>query len=78
MAGATKVDRTVYRAKLEEVVENDYVLSVGSSVGSYVDEEDTSEHLTLPEIRQRIAECVKRENELRTQLDAILKEVMDE
>ena len=69
-----EVDYTVHRAKLEEVVENDYVLSVGS----YVEEEDTSEHLTLPEIRERIAECVKRENELRAQLDAILNEVMDE
>ena len=69
-----EVDYTVHRAKLEEVVENDYVLSVGS----YVEEEDTSEHLTLPEIRERIAECVKRENELRAQLDVILNEVMDE
>lgn len=69
-----EVDYTVHRAKLEEVVENDYVLSVGS----YVEDEDTSEHLTLPEIRERIAECVKREAELRAQLDAILDEVMGE
>lgn len=66
------VDYTVHRATYNEVVENDYVLSVGS----YVEEEDTSEHLTLPEVRERIAACVKRENELRAQIDAILDEVM--
>ncbi len=67
-----EVDYTVHRATYDEVVENDYVLSVGS----YVEEEDTSEHLTLPEVRERIAACVKRENELRAQIDAILDEVM--
>ena len=69
-----EVDYTVHRARLEEVVENDYVLSVGS----YVEDEDTSEHLTLPEVRERIAACVRRENELRAQLDALLDEVMGE
>lgn len=66
------VDYTVHRATYDEVVGNDYVLSVGS----YVEEEDMSEHLTLPEVRERIAACVKRENELRAQIDAILDEVM--
>lgn len=66
------VDYTVYRATYDEVVENDYVLSVGT----YVEEEDTSEHLTLPEVRERIAACVAREAELRAQIDAILDEVM--
>ncbi len=66
------VDYTVHRATYDEVVGNDYVLSVGT----YVEEEDTSEHLTLPEVRERIAACVKRENELRTQINAILDEVV--
>ena len=67
-----EVPHRVHVAKLNEVVANDYVLSVGS----YVEEEDTSEHLTLPEVRERIAACVARENELRAQIDAILDEVM--
>lgn len=66
------VDYTVRLATYDEVRGNDYVLSVGS----YVEEEDTSEHLTLPEARERIAACVERENELRARIDAILDEVM--
>ena len=66
------VDYAVRRVSYEEVVENDYVLSVGT----YVEEEDTSERLTLPEVRERIAACVAHENELRAKIDAILDEVM--
>ena len=66
------VDYTVHLASYDEVVENDYVLSVGT----YVEDEDTSEHLTLPEVRERIAACVAREAELRAKIDAILDEVM--
>lgn len=66
------VDYTVHRATLDEVIENDYVLSVGS----YVEDEDTSEHLTLEEVRERIAACVEREEELREKIDAILDEVI--
>lgn len=67
-----RVDYTVHRATLDEVVENDYVLSVSS----YVEEENTSECLMLPEVRERIAVCVARENGLRAQIDAILDKVM--
>jgi type I restriction enzyme M protein len=66
------VDYTVHRTTYDEVVENDYVLSVGT----YVENEDTSEHLTLPEVRERIAACVEREAELRAKIDTILDEVM--
>ena len=62
----------LHRTTYDEVVGNDYVLSVGT----YVEEKDTSEHLTLPEVRERIAACVARENELRAQIDAILDEVI--
>ena len=68
-----EVPYTVHKATLEELAENDFVLSVGS----YVEEEDTSEHLTLPEVRERIAQTVEREGELRATIDAILDEVMD-
>jgi hypothetical protein len=41
-----------------------------------VEEEDTSEHLTLSEVRERISQTVERENELRAVIDGILDEVM--
>lgn len=65
-----EVDYTVHVATADEIAENDYC----PDVGVYVEDEDTSEHLMLAEIQERLEATVKREAELRAQIDSILRE----
>lgn len=55
----------------EKVAENDYNLSVSS----YVEQEDTRPKTDIKELNARIRKLVARENELRTQIDAIVAEL---
>lgn len=64
------VDYTVRSVPQEELAENGYSLDVGA----YIEEEDTSEHLTLAEIQERLDECVAQEAKLRAQIADILAE----
>ena len=63
-----------YEAKTveyEEIVKNDYNLSVST----YVEKEDTREKVDIKELNKKIAETVARENELRLAIDEIIKEI---
>lgn len=66
-----------YQAQLvpnEEIAENDYNLSVTS----YVEPEDTREEIDIEALNAEIAEIVKRQSELRTQIDAIVADLEGE
>lgn len=63
-----------YQARLvpnEEIAENDYNLSVTS----YVEPEDTREEINIVALNAKIAQIVKRQAELRTQIDAIVADL---
>jgi type I restriction enzyme M protein len=63
-----------YRAKLvsnEQIGENEYNIAVSS----YVQQKDTREKIDIHELNQRIAEIVQREQQLRTQIDAIVADL---
>lgn len=45
------------------------------SVSTYVEQEDTREKIDIKELNQRIAEIVAREQQLRTDIDAIVKDL---
>lgn len=45
------------------------------SVSTYVEQEDTREKIDIKELNQRIAEIVMREQQLRTDIDAIVKDL---
>lgn len=51
-----------------EIAENDYLLSVST----YVKAEDKREKIDIQELNESIVEIVKKQNELRTQIDAIV------
>ncbi|MEP9385194.1 type I restriction-modification system subunit M [Nocardioides sp. KR10-350] len=55
----------------EEIAANNYNLTVSS----YVEEEDTTEAIDIAELNERIAGIVKRQTELRTQIDAIVADL---
>ena len=55
----------------KEIEEEEFNLSVST----YVEQEDTREAVNIEELNQQIAEIVKRQSTLRTQLDAIIKEL---
>ena len=64
----------LYLCKLvnnDDIAKNDYNLSVSS----YVEQEDTREKVDIVELNARIERIVAHENELRTQIDAIIKEL---
>ena len=48
------------------------------SVSTYVEQEDTREKIDIKELNQQIANIVERQQTLRTQLDAIIKELEDD
>ena len=48
------------------------------SVSTYVEQEDTREAVDIAELNRRITEIVARQSELRTQLDAIIKELEED
>ena len=58
-------------ASYEEVVENDYNLSVST----YVEAEDMREKVDIQKLNAEIEEIVRRENELRTAIDKIIEEI---
>ena len=55
----------------DDIAKNDYNLSVSS----YVEQEDTREKVDIVELNARLERIVAHENELRTQIDAIIKEL---
>ena len=55
----------------DTIAEGDYNLSVSS----YVEQEDTREKVDIIELNARLGKIVAHENELRTQIDAIIKEL---
>ena len=58
-------------ASYDEIEENDYNLSVST----YVEAEDTREKIDIVELNARIAEIVKKEDELRKAIDEIIAEI---
>lgn len=54
-----------------EVEENSYNLSVST----YVEQEDTREKIDIVELNKQIEEIVARENQLRKEIDTIIKEI---
>lgn len=58
-------------ASYEEIAENDYNLSVST----YVETEDTREKVDIVKLNAELAEIVMRENALREEIDAIIKEI---
>jgi type I restriction enzyme M protein len=59
--------------KRDSIADNDYNISVSS----YVEQEDTREKVDIHRLNADIAEMVKRENELRVAIDAIIKDLED-
>lgn len=55
----------------DEIVENDYTLSVST----YVEQEDTREVINITELNAEIERIVARQAELRTQIDAIVADL---
>jgi len=58
-------------ASYEEIVENDYNLSVST----YVESEDTREKIDIKKLNAEIEEIVAREATLRAEIDAIIREI---
>ena len=58
-------------ASYEEVVDNDYNLSVST----YVEAEDTREKVDIRQLNAQIQEIVAREETLRKEIDAIIQEI---
>ncbi len=54
-----------------KIAENDYNLSVSS----YIEAKDTSEKVDIVELNKEIAETVEKIDQLRTSIDAIIKEM---
>ena len=65
------VNYTVKVASYDEVKENNYNLSVST----YVEKEDTREIIDIKALNKQIEDIVKKENELRTEIDKIIKEI---
>lgn len=58
-------------ADYDEIVENNYNLSVSS----YVEVEDTREKIDITSLNKEIAEIVSREQNLRDKIDRIIEEI---
>ena len=65
------VEHYSHLASYEEVVENDYNLSVST----YVEAEDTREKIDIKELNAKIKEIVAREQVLRDEIDKIIAEI---
>lgn len=61
-------------ASYEEIVDQDYNLSVSS----YVEVEDTREHIDIHKLNSEIVEITMRVNSLRAKVDAIIEEIEGE
>ena len=71
VADRAEVTHFSHLAKYDEVAENDYNLSVST----YVEAEDTREKVDIAKLNAEIAEIVERENQLRAEIDKIIKEI---
>lgn len=69
--GRQNIDYFAKVATYEDVVANDYSLSVSS----YVEAEDTQEVIDITELNADIAKIVARQSELRTEIDAIVADL---
>ena len=70
-ANRTETEHFSRLASYEEIAENDYNLSVST----YVEAEDTREKIDIVRLNAEIKEIVARENVLREEIDAIIKEI---
>ena len=70
-ASRTEIEHFAHLASYEEIVDNDYNLSVSS----YVEAEDTREEVDIAELNAKIADIVEKENALRAELDRIIAEM---
>ena len=65
------VDHIVKLVSNDEIAANNYNLSVST----YVEPEDTREVINIKQLNANIEQIVKREQELREKIDAIVKEI---
>lgn len=70
-AGREDVDHIAKLISNDDVAANDYNLSVST----YVEPEDTREVVDIKQLNADIEQIVKREQELREKIDAIVKEI---
>ena len=70
-ASRTEIEHFAHLASYEEIVDNDYNLSVSS----YVEAEDTREEVDIAELNAKIADIVEKENALRAEIDRIIAEI---
>lgn len=70
-ASRTEEKHFSHLASYEELVENDYNLSVST----YVEAEDTREKIDITKLNAEIKEIVAREATLRAEIDAIIEEI---
>ena len=70
-ADHTEKEHFTHLAAYEEIIENDYNLSVSS----YVEAEDTREIIDITKLNDEISEIVARENALRSEIDKIIAEI---
>ena len=70
-ATRTETAHFAHLASYDEIVENDYNLSVST----YVEAEDIREQVDIKKLNAEIAEIVLREAELRAEIDAIIEEI---
>ena len=70
-ANRTEEKHFSHLASYEELVENDYNLSVST----YVEAEDTREKIDITKLNAEIKEIVAREATLRAEIDAIIDEI---
>lgn len=66
----TGIEHFSYNAKYEEVVENDFNLSVST----YVEAEDSREDIDIEEINEKLIKIVSETNDLRRKIDEIISE----
>ena len=68
-----KIDKDYFSKLVSNklIAENDYILSVST----YVEKEDTREVIDIEKLNKEIQEIVKREDELRKEINKIIKEI---
>lgn len=68
------IDHVAYLATYDEIKKNDYNLSVST----YVEAKDTKEKIDINELNTEIKEIVEREQNLRDEIDKIVREIEEE
>ena len=68
------IENISHKATYEEIVTQNYNLSVSSYVDAVIEQEE----IDIIELNKRIADLVEENNELRDQIDSIIKELGDE